>query len=63
MMQALAAFEGGGGRHTAHVLGYGFFAEDGFRQKTAFDFDVCSRKELAARLAFFDVGAVSVGLR
>ena len=63
MMQVLAAYEGGGGRHTAHVLGDGFFAEDGFRQKTAFDFDECSRKELAARLAFFDDGAVSVGLR
>ena len=55
--------EGGGGRHTAHVLGDGFFAEDEVRQKTAFDFDNGPRKELAARLASFDHGAVSVGLR
>ena len=54
---------GGGGRHTAHVLGDGFFAEDEIRQKTAFDFDNGPRKELAARLASFDYGAVSVGLR
>ncbi len=51
--------EGGGGRHTAHVRGDGFFAEDEIRQKTAFDFDDCSRKELATRLVFFDDGAVS----
>ena len=45
------------------MLGDGFFAEDGFRQKTSFDFDDGPRKELAARLASFDHGAVSVGLR